>query len=182
MKVSLIKWPTDEDWTLARRCALITMGKTPTKAPDMAWKRAILRARHSPIRVLNYAFLIEGIPSNTATHLARHIHAAPFPSVPFVSSLRNDRQDRMDGDAARRDTPVDMILYCNAEELMTIANKRLCHKAAERTQEAVWMMCMEAIEKTPEIANELVPMCVHCGNTCHEMYPCDEPPWDGRYA
>lgn len=172
MKVTLLKYPTDEDWALARRCALITMGKTPTKEPDMAWKRAILRARHSPIRVLNYAFLIEGIPSNTATHLARHVHA-----VPFISSLRNDRQDRMDGDAARRDTPVDMILYCNAEELMTIANKRLCHKAAERTQEAVRMMCREAFGKTPEIASELVPMCVHCGNTCHEMYPCDEPPW-----
>lgn len=177
MKVTLLKYPTDEDWTLARRCALVTIGKTPTKKPDTAWKRAILRARHSPIRVLNYAFLIEGIPSNTATHLARHVHA-----VPFISSLRNDRQDRMDGDAARRDTPVDMILYCNAEELMTIANKRLCHKAAERTQEAVRMMCREAFGKTPEIASELVPMCVHCGNTCHEMYPCDEPPWDGRYA
>ena len=177
MKVTLLKYPTDEDWALARRCALVTIGKTPTKAPDLAWKRAILRARHSPIRVLNYAFLLSGIPSNTATHLARHVHA-----VPFISSLRNDRQDRMDGDAARRDTPVDMILYCNAEELMTIANKRLCHKAAERTQEAVWMMCLEAIEKTPEIAAELVPMCVRCGNTCHEMYPCDEPPWDGRYA
>lgn len=177
MKVTLLKYPTAEDWALARRCALVTMGKTPTKEPGMAWKRAILRARHSPIRVLNYAFLIEGIPSNTATHLARHVHA-----VPFISSLRNDRQDRMDGDAARRDTPVDMILYCNAEELMTIANKRLCHKAAERTQEAVRMMCREAFGKTPEIASELVPMCVHCGNTCHEMYPCDEPPWDGRYA
>ena len=172
MKVTLLKYPTDEDWALARRCALITMGKTPTKAPDTAWKRAILRARHSPIRVLNYAFLLSGIPSNTATHLARHVHA-----VPFISSLRNDRQDRMDGDAARRDTPVDMILYCNAEELITIANKRLCHKAAERTQEAVRMMCREAFGKTPEIASELVPMCVHCGNTCHEMYPCDEPPW-----
>lgn len=173
MKVTLLKYPTDEDWALARRCALVTMGKTPTKAPDLAWKRAILRARHSPIRVLNYAFLLEGIPSNTATHLVRHVHA-----VPFVSSLRNDRQDRMDGDAARRDTPVDMILYCNAEELITIANKRLCHKAAERTQDAVWMMCMEAIEKTPEIAAELVPMCVRNGCTCHEMYPCDEPPWE----
>ena len=173
MKGTLLKYPTDEDWALARRCALITMGKTPTKEPDMTWKRAILRARHSPIRVLNYAFLLSGIPSNTATHLVRHVHA-----VPFVSSLRNDRQDRMDGDAARRDTPVNMILYCNAEELITIANKRLCHKAAERTQEAVWMMCMEAIEKTPEIAAELVPMCVRCGNTCHEMYPCDEPPWE----
>lgn len=172
MKVTLLKYPTDEDWALARRCALITMGKKPVNAPDSDWRWAILRARHSPIRVLNYAFLIEGIPSNTATHLARHVHA-----VPFISSLRNDRQDRMDGDAARRDTPVDMILYCNAEELMTIANKRLCHKAAERTQEAVRMMCREAFGKTPEIATELVPMCVRCGNTCHEMYPCDEPPW-----
>ena len=177
MKVTLLKDPTCEDWALARRCALVTMGKTPTREPDTDWKRAILRARHSPIRVLNYAFLLEGIPGNTATHLARHVHA-----VPFVSSLRNDRQDRMDGDAARRDTPVDMILYCNAEELITIANKRLCHKAAERTREAVWMMCLEAIEKTPEIAAELVPMCVRNGCTCHEMYPCDEPPWDGRYA
>ena len=172
MKVTLLKYPTDEDWALARRCALVTMGKTPTKAPDLAWKRAILRARHSPIRRPNYAVLLERIPSTTATHLVRHVHA-----VPFVSSLRNDRQDRMDGDAARRDTPVNMILYCNAEELITIANKRLCHKAAERTQEAVRMMCREAFGKTPEIASELVPMCVHCGNTCHEMYPCDEPPW-----
>lgn len=179
MKVTLLKHPIDEDWALARRCALVTIGKTPIKEPDTAWKRAILRARHSPIRVLNYAFLLEGIPGNTATHLARHVHA-----VPFVSSLRNDRQDRMDGDAARRDTPVDMILYCNAEELIAIANKRLCHKAAERTQEAVWMMCQKAIEKTPEIAAELVPMCVRCGNTCHEMCPCDDPPWDGdgRYV
>ena len=75
MKVTLLKYPTDEDWALARRCALVTMGKTPTKEPDTAWKRAILRARHSPIRVLNYAFLLEGIPSNTATHLVRHVHA-----------------------------------------------------------------------------------------------------------
>ena len=41
----------------------------------------------------------------------------------------------MDGDKAPRDTPVDMIFYCNAEELMTFANKRLCGRAAKRTQQ-----------------------------------------------
>ena len=123
MKVTLIYKPEERELMLFKRCIWVTMGKTeePKKPPSSRLLRRVLRARHSPIRVLNFAFLIEKIPSNTATHLARHIHA-----VPFISSLRNDRQGRMDGDAARRDTPVDMIFYCNAEELMTVANKRLC--------------------------------------------------------
>lgn len=125
MKVTLIYQPEKRELMLFKRCIWVTMGKTeePKKSPSSGLLRRVLRARHSPIRVLNFAFLIEEIPSNTATHLARHIHA-----VPFISSLRNDRQGRMDGDAARRDTPVDMIFYCNAEELMTVANTRPQHR------------------------------------------------------
>jgi hypothetical protein len=124
-------------------------------------------ARHSPIRVLNFAFLIEDIPSNIATHFCRHVHA-----VPFVSSLRNDRQNRMDGDKAPRVTPVDMILYCNAEELMMIANKRLCMKASEKTRRVVQMMCLEALDKMPELAGLLVPMCQYHGGVWHEVDGC----------
>lgn len=169
MKVTLIYKPEERELMLFKRCIWVTMGKTeePKKPPSSSLLRRVLRARHSPIRVLNFAFLIEGIPSNTATHLARHIHA-----IPFVSSLRNDRQERMDGDAARRDTPVDMIFYCNAEELMTVANKRLCGRAAKRTQEVAQMMCDTAAEAMPEIADDLVPMCIHCGGVCHEMESC----------
>jgi hypothetical protein len=117
--------------------------------------------------VFNFAFLIEDIPSNTSVHLCRHVHA-----VPFVSSLRNDRQNRMDGDKAPRDTPVDMILYCNAEELMTIANKRLCMKAAPVTRRVVQMMCLEALDKMPELAGLLVSMCQYHGGVCHEIDGC----------
>lgn len=134
---------------------------------EFGFNQKVLYARHSPCRVLNFGFLITDIPSNTSVHLCRHVH-----SVPFVSSLRNDRQNRMDGDLAPRNTPVDMIFYCNAEELMTIANKRLCKKASENTQRVVSMMCAEAIKAMPELKMFLVPNCVHMGGVCHEIEPC----------
>jgi len=169
MKVTLIYKPEERELMLFKRCIWVTMGKSapPEKLPSSKLLQRVLHARHSPVRVLNFAFLIEGIPSNTATHLARHVHA-----VPFVSSLRNDRQEKIDGDKAPRDTPVDMIFYCNAEELMTVANKRLCGRAAARTREVARMMCDTAIEAMPELEWDLVPMCVYHGGVCHELESC----------
>ena len=116
MNITLLKYPTDEDWALAKQCALVTIGKEMKTAPDMEWKHSILRARHSPIRTLQFAFYLEGVPYWVSTHLARHVHAQPF-----IRSQRNDRQDEYDRNAARQDAPVDMIWYMNAEELMAIA-------------------------------------------------------------
>ena len=169
MKVTLIYCPEERELKLCLRAIWVTMGRTdePEKRISGKLLRKILEARHSPIRVLNFAFLIEDIPSNIATHLVRHVHA-----VPFVSSLRNDRQERMDGDLAPRNTPVDMIFYCNAEELMTVANKRLCGKASEKTREVVRMMCDCVKERFPEFDGLLVPMCQYHGGVCHEIQPC----------
>lgn len=173
MKVSLIYAPDERERMLCKRCMWITMGKNQEPKKNLSSKMLfkLLRARHSPIRVLNFAFLIEEIPSNIATHLARHVHA-----VPFVSSLRNDRQSKLDGDAARRDTPVDMIFYCNAEELMIVANKRLCGRASEKTQNVVKEMCKLAAEQMPELLANLVPMCVYHGGVCHEIECCGRSP------
>ena len=125
MKVTCIYWPREEELMLLKRCVWATMSKAavPKEPPMPQLIRDLLNARHSPIRVLNFAFLIEDIPSNIATHLTRHVHA-----VPFVSSLRNDRQNKMDGDTAPRNTPVNMILYLNAEELMVISRSLLKRK------------------------------------------------------
>lgn len=171
MKCTLIKAPGLEDLTLFKRCIWITdrsrRGKVPFSPPSEELLRKVLRARHSPCRVLNFAFLFEDIPSNVSVHLCRHVHA-----VPFVSSLRNDRQDEMDGDKAPRDTPVDMIFYVNAEELQVVANKRLCMKASVKTREAVRMMCDEAVKAMPELEEMLVPMCTFLGERCIEIKPC----------
>jgi hypothetical protein len=171
MKVTLIYKPEERELELFKRCIWVTMGRTekPKTPPSSKLLRGVLRARHSPCRVLNFAWLIEGIPSNIATHLARHVHA-----VPFVSSLRNDRQERIDGDLAPRNTPVDMIFYCNAEELMTVANKRLCMLASAKTRKVVQMMCTTAQAAMPEFEGTLVPMCKYHGGVCHEITPCNE--------
>ena len=166
-KIELIRWPTADDWMLAYEAALITVGKVPTHEPTEEWKRKILRARHSPIRELKFVFRLTNVPYWVAGHLVRHIHAQPY-----VGSQRNDRQSKYDRNAARQDAPVNMLWSMGAEELIQIANKRLCQKAATETRELVEQMCVEVLTKCPEFADELVPMCVRNGGVCYEVKPC----------
>lgn len=165
MNITLLKYPTDEDWAFAKQCALVTIGKEMKTEPDMEWKHSILRARHSPIRTLQFAFYLEDVPYWVSTHLARHVHAQPF-----IRSQRNDRQDEYDRNAARQDAPVDMIWYMNAEELMTIAEKRLCNLAADETREVVYLMCELVEDQCPEFDDLFGPPCQEGG--CKEMHPC----------
>lgn len=166
MKVICIKHPTDEDWIGVKERALVTMGLKMKTPPDDKWKKAILKARHSPIRYLMFSFYLEGVPSWVSVHLARHVHAQPY-----IKSQRNDRQLDYDRNKAPQDTPVNMIWDVNAEELMTVANKRLCKKAAAETRETVEQICNEVIKTNPEFFEYLVPMCIYTGE-CKEMYPC----------
>lgn len=166
MKVELVKYPTDADWILCKRVALATVGKDSDTFPTLSWKKSILEARHSPIRTLNYAFRLEKIPYFASVHLCRHVHA-----IPFVESQRTDRTGE-DRNLKTQNYPVNMWFFVNAEELMIVANKRLCGKADKVTREIVQMMCEEACKKTPEIKEFLVPMCKYHGGKCHEIYPC----------
>lgn len=166
MKVSILKRPTEEDWLFCKRCALETIGLAPKTPPNEEWKQKILRARHSPIRELRFAFLLEDIPYWVSVHLCRHVHAQPY-----VKSQRNDRQSKYDRGKAPQDAPVSMIWTMNAEEWLTICNKRLCNQASKETREVVELL-RDAVAKTnPEFSDEMVPMCVREGE-CHEMYPC----------
>lgn len=166
MKVTCIEYPTDQDWIACKERALVTVGLKVKNPPTDEWKKAILKARHSPIRRLRFSFYIEGIPSCYATHLARHVHAQPY-----IKSQRNDRQDEYDREKAPQDAPVNMIYDVNGEELMAIANKRLCKQASAKTREVVRMMCDEVAKTNPEFTEFLVPMCQYVGE-CKEMYPC----------
>lgn len=166
MKITCIEYPTEQDWLACKERALVTVGLNVKNAPDENWKKSILKARHSPIRRLRFSFKLEGIPSWVAVHLVRHIHAQPY-----VRSQRNDRQNSYDRTKAPQDAPVDMIWDMNAEELMVVANKRLCNQASEKTREVVRLMCNEVLKTNPEFKDFLVPMCAYVGE-CKEMYPC----------
>lgn len=166
MKVELIEYPTDSDWIEVKRRALVTEGRGLKTPPSEEWKHRILAARHSPIRRLWFSFYME-IPYWVSTHLARHIHAQPY-----IQSQRNDRQSEYDRNNAPQNATVKMIYDVNAEELMVLANKRLCNKASPETTQVVRAMCIEALRVCPSLTGLLVPMCKWQGNVCHEMYPC----------
>ena len=154
-------------WKGIKNACRTTINKNESDIePTTEWKRKILEARHSPIRVLNFVFKLE-IPYWVSVHLCRHIHAQPF-----VKSQRNDRQTNYDRNSAPQNEMVTMLWYMNAEELMIIANKRLCNQASEETRDVVRAMCKEVAQVCPEFYDVLVPMCVHNGGVCHEMFPC----------
>lgn len=167
MNIELIEYPNDETWMGVKQRTLITVGKTVKNKPDIEWKKKILEARHSPIRYIRFSFLIEGIPYCNSVHLCRHVHAQPY-----VKTQRNDRQKEYDRKKAPQDAPVSMIWDLNAEEMMIVANKRLCNCADKDTREIVQKMCDLIIEKCPEFDGLLVPMCEYQGGVCHEMFPC----------
>lgn len=171
MDITLEKYPKQDDWILCKKVALKTMRKSLVTDPTLEWKKSILRARHSPCRVLMFMFNLQDIPYYVSTHLARHVHATPF-----ISSQRNDRQDKYDRNKAQQDSPVDMMWWMNAEELMVISNKRLCSLADETTRNIVETMCWLVKQKCPEFEDVLVPMCEYHNGICNEMFPC------GRYG
>ncbi len=166
MKVKLTEYPNQNDWLEVKRRALVTVGKKPKTEPTAKWKRDILEARHSPIRRLFFSFYIE-CPYWVSVHLCRHIHAQPY-----VKSQRNDRQTDYDRNSAPQNETVCMIWDINAEELMVIANKRLCKQASKETRQVVQAMCDEVLKVLPEFKGLLVPMCVYHNGKCHEMFPC----------
>lgn len=165
MKTELLEYPIDKDWAKVYHRALITVGKDIIKTPSDEWKRRILKARHSPIRYLRFSFYIE-CPYWVSVHLCRHVHAQPY-----VKSQRNDRQSEYDRNKAPQDEMVSMIWDMNAEELITICNKRLCNQTADLTRELVQQIRDLVVENCPEFKYELVPICER-EHICNEMKPC----------
>lgn len=170
MNVILLEHPTDDDWMGVKVRNLVTIGKRAVNPPDDTYKKRMLMARHSTIRYLRFSFYLEDIPYYVSTHLVRHIHAQPY-----VKSQRNDRQSDYDRTKAPQDAPVNMIWDMNAEEFLTICNKRLCMTASPETREVVKKMCELVGESNPEFEQFMVPTCEYHGGVCQEFYSC------GRY-
>lgn len=167
MNVEILKHPTEEDWMLCKKCTLTTVSKDSDKPPTDEWKVKLLKSGHSPIRTLQFCFKLTDIPYWVSVHLARHVHATPF-----VSTQRNDRQTTYDRNSARQDAPVTMCWYMNAEELITIAHKRLCKQSSNETRRLIEMICYKVIEANPEFDGLLVPSCVYRNGLCDEFNCC----------
>lgn len=168
MRIELIKKPTEFDWLLVKNCALNTVGKWSNKPPTDEWRAKILASEHSPIRELQYVFLIKDLPSWVATHIVRHHVGVNC----YVTSQRNDRQEKYDRDLAPQNAPVDMVLSVNAQSLINISHKRLCMQASLETRQVFMEIKNILTTEEPLLAELLVPLCEYRNFKCTEMFPC----------
>lgn len=186
MKVNVIQ---ETPWSRALNAARRTIGKPPlNKEPSDNWRKMVIMAEHSPIKLVEYLISFKDLRQWVGVHLLRHEHI-----LPFIHSQRVDRREDIDSLTERvmsiieedvksdesfnkRDylfqgEPNDQDFVVNAQTLINISRKRLCHCASKETREA-WVAVKEAIKEfDPIMASFMVPNCIYRGR-CPEMNTC----------
>lgn len=186
MKVNVIQ---ETPWSRALNAARRTIGKPPlNKEPSDNWRKMVIMAEHSPIKLVEYLISFKDLRQWVGVHLLRHEHM-----LPFIHSQRVDRREDIDSLTERvmsiieedvksdesfnkRDylfqgEPNDQDFVVNAQTLINISRKRLCHCASKETREA-WVAVKAAIKEfDPIMASFMVPNCIYRGR-CPEMNTC----------
>lgn len=179
------------DWIRVVNAARRTVGKKPINhEPSDKFKKEILLAEHSPIRLLEYDFTIENIRQWVTTHLVRH-HVG---CEKFVSTQRQDTNEMIEvitkkvidilrEEGLLRDSwkerdylfqgePNTMDMTCNAQAFINISRKRLCIGCASPETRLAWEIVIEKLREVDEIlAEKCVPECLYRG-FCPEFRRC----------
>lgn len=162
------------DWVRVVNAARRTWGKKPiNKEPSDLFKKKILLAEHSPIRLLEYDFTWEDIRQWVTVHLVRHHEGCEK----FVHSQRQDIRNLGNdyGVKNRDELPQgalnDMDMSCNAQAFINISRKRLCRCSSPETRHA-WETAIEYLKEVdPMLASVCVPECIYRG-FCPEFDRC----------
>lgn len=157
-------WVDSADWIDVYNAAMTTVSKEPKVVePDSKWKRRILMAEHSPIRLLRVHWVWVDLPYWVSVHFVRHNIGITH----FVKSQRSepDRDLRPQGELVTHEC------VANAQSIINISRKRLCFKAAEETREAWELMLGELARVEPELASVCTKECCYRG-FCPEMKSC----------
>lgn len=164
MKVEILNY--EDKWQAVKNAAMNTIGKESGSYPDSTWKRNILLAEHSPIRLLTFTVRITGLPYWISVHLSRHKVGVEH----YVKTQRTDRTG-IERDKLPQGALVDHTMVINAQALINISRKRLCFQASPETRH-VWLKLIEVLGfYEPELESVCVPECVYRG-FCPEMKSC----------
>lgn len=133
--------------------------------PSSKWKKQILLAEHSPIRILQVSARWIDLPSWVSVHFVRH-------KIGIEHWVKSQREDKTG--IARHSLPQDALVthrfLINAQAIINISRKRLCTKAAFETREA-WKLFIAELQNMPELYSACVPECVYRG-FCPEFKSC----------
>lgn len=159
------------NWIRVVNAARRTWGKKPINhEPSDTFKKKILLAEHSPIRLLEYDFTWEDIRQWVTAHFVRHHEGCEK----FVHTQRTDINETLKGlnrDELLQGLLNDMDMTCNAQAFINISRKRLCSCASKETRES-WKGVIEYLKEVdPILASKCVPECIYRG-FCPEFDRC----------
>lgn len=159
------------DWIRVVNAARRTWGKKPLDhEPSDKFKKKILLAEHSPIRLLEYDFTWEDIRQWVTAHFVRHHEGCEK----FVHTQRTDINELLKGlnrDELPQGLLNDMDMTCNAQSFINISRKRRCTCASKETRDAWEAVMMYLKEVDPILESKCVPECVYRG-FCPEFDRC----------
>lgn len=136
------------------------------KEPSSNWKRRILLAEHSPIRLLYIKWKWFDLKYWVSNHFGRHWLGIEH----YVRTQRIDRTG-VDRDELLQSSLVEHEAVANAQALINISRKRLCNQASHETREA-WRKVVDSIKNIePELYSACVPECIYRGH-CYEYKTC----------
>ena len=155
-------------WRDVADVARTTVGKEEGEGSvSDSWKKRMLLAEHSPIRLLWFRWKWRGIKYWVSVHLVRHWLGI----VHFVKTSRSDRTG-VPRDDLPQNHPVNHECDANAQALINISRRRLCKQASPETQEAWKLVKQKVSEIDPIMASVMVPDCIYRGGVCREMSCC----------
>lgn len=156
---------TSNNWRAIADAARTTVGKEAGQGePSSTWKRKILMAEHSPIRKLIISWKWTYIPSWVSVHFVRH-------KIGIEHFVRSQREDRTHVKRKSQGELIEHECMANAQAIINISRKRLCHKASAKTRGA-WKIYLEELDEVePELFSVCVPECIYRG-FCPELNSC----------
>lgn len=154
-------------WEEVKEAARTTIHKEGSgKTPSDSWKKTILLAEHSPIRLIHVKWKWSDLLRWVSDHFVRH----KFGIEHFVSTQRTDRTG-INRDELKQSEPVSHQCDADAQSMINISRRRLCNQASPETREA-WKATLEELRpKDPVLVSVCVPECIYRG-FCPEFEPC----------
>lgn len=156
-----------DNWQDVKNATMNTIGKDKGAYPSSDWKRRLLLSEHSPIRKLHIGWKWSDLKYWVSVHLVRHKYGIEH----FVSTQRTDRTG-ISRDEMPQNSLVNHECEANAQALINISRKRLCHCASLETRQAWQQVKNEIALVEPELASVMVKECVYRNGLCSEMFTC----------
>ena len=169
MKIQVSKLTTPD---LARLACQYTMH---SHAASSITLDKLYAMEHSPIRTQIFAVEMQEIPNFVSVHFVRHHVGVDH----YAQTMRTDRGAN---EIANRLTPTNHLMIANAQALINMARKRLCHKASPETQQVMRGIRDNMRPIDPDLYHMLVPECHYRGFICHERTTCGQMPNVKHYS